>query len=462
MEHIFPPLTILAGNLVAALVLAIVKDVVNNLVWGETQVVLQKLTVFHHPTRPETPHLEITGRRAGFAGYLLTLLDLSPRVTLTANGKEIRKSTSSLHGHTLDVVPLSESISVQAESERSMFWLLAAMVSLTGGVASGLLMGVGYTEKVLNGVAWVVSSAIFLFAFYQSHRFQLIVHGTLRAGVSFKPSILEGRAIQFKEVLEATEVLVERIHESRMLQGSPAMAMGPAPTMYVPTPVPQVAGGGPQSTKIVPPNMVPPAIVTPTILPSGNVPKSPPMTPYVPAAGHAFDDSDETLNEIPFPPIAPANAPAANQPQAPVRANTGTVEYGEDQPAFEAEPAAWNGPEPGTSDSIQLRQAITRSATGMFLGVTGKIQGMEDDEDELDSVDSDSAVPPHRGTVSWEEHADKTQDEMRAEAELADLKRSRPKRGEAKFRLRDLMRRFPQTEAANKARRMLERLESGQ
>ena len=68
----------------------------------------------------------------------------------------------------------------------------------------------------------------------------------------------------------------------------------------------------------------------------------------------------------------------------------------------------------------------------------------------------------HRGTVSWEEHADRTQDEIRAEAELAELKRSRPRRGEAKLRLRELMRRFPQTEAAIKARRMLERLESGQ
>jgi hypothetical protein len=100
----------------------------------------------------------------------------------------------------------------------------------------------------------------------------------------------------------------------------------------------------------------------------------------------------------------------------------------------------------------------------MFLGVTGKINDMDDEDEEMvsDESDSDPAVPTHRGTVSWEEHADKTQDEMRAEAELADLKRSRPKRGEAKFRLRDLMRRFPQTEAANKARRMLERLESGQ
>ena len=138
------------------------------------------------------------------------------------------------------------------------------------------------------------------------------------------------------------------------------------------------------------------------------------------------------------------------------------LEYGDDPQGYEDEPAAWSGPEPGTSDSIQLRQSITRSATGMFLGVAGKLDDMDDEELDASDSDSNPSVPTHRGTVSWEEHADKTQDEMAAEAELADLKRSRPKRGEAKFRLRDLMRRFPQTEAANKARRMLERLESGQ
>lgn len=457
MEHVFPALSILAGNIVAALVLAIVKDVVNNLAWGETQLVLQKLTVFHQPARVETPHLEISGRRAGFIGYLLTLFDLSPRVTLTANAKEIRKTTSSLHGHSVDVVPLSESVSIQAESQRSLFWLLAAMVSLTGGVASGLLMRVSDSAKLLNGVAWIAASAVYLFAFYQSHRFQMVVHGSLRAGVSFKPSIVEGRAIQFKEVLEAVEVVVERIHESRIVSGSPAIAVGPAPTTYVPTPVLPLAGGNiAPSTKVVPPTLV-----TPTILPSGHAPKSPPVSPFAPAAQAAIPDSDETLNEVPFP-KGPQSPPAAKKSDAPNRANTGTVEYGEDEPGFEAEPAIWNGPEPGTSDQIQMRQSITRSATGMFLGVTGKIHDMDDDDEELVSDDSDPAIPTHRGTVSWEEHADKTQDEMRAEAELADLKRSRPKRGEAKFRLRDLMRRFPQTEAANKARRMLERLESGQ
>jgi hypothetical protein len=462
VEHIFPALTILAGNIVAVLALAIVKDVVNNLAWGETQLVLQKLTVFHHPARAETPHVEISGRRAGFIGYLLTLFDLSPKVTLTANSKEIRKSTSSLHGHSLDVVPLSESVSVQAESERSVFWLLAAIASLTGGVASGLLMGTGYAEKVLNGVAWIAASGIFLFAFYQSHRFQLVVHGTLRAGVSFKPSILEGRAIQFNEVLEAMEVVAERIQETRLMHAqqpmqamppSPYVPMGPAPTTYIPAPVPQGSESVPLSTKIIPPT-----VATPQIAPAAGPPKAAPISAFAPVPP-AFDDVDETLNEMPFnkPPV---NAPAAKAPEAPSRGNTGTVEYGDDPSTYDAEPAIWQGPEPGTSDSIQLRQSITRSATGMFLGVTGKISDMDDEE--MDSSDSDHAVPTHRGTVSWEEHADKTQDEMRAEAELADLKRSRPKRGEAKFRLRDLMRRFPQTEAANKARRMLERLESGQ
>jgi hypothetical protein len=440
-------LTIVGTNAIAALVLAIVKDVINNVIWGETQLVLQRLSINHRPARTETPHLEISGRRAGLIGYLLTLFELSPKVALSANTKEIRKTSSSLHGHALAVVPLSESVSVDAESQRSLFWLLAALACLMGGLPISLVQAETTGQGVLSALAWVASAGIFGFAFIQSHRFQLVVHGTLRAGVSFKPGILDGRPIQFQDVLEAAEMLMERIHESRFLHGGPVTIQGPA----MQTPL-----GVSLSTKIAPPELV-----TPTILPSNTGPKSPPASPYAPAAQKAFPDAEETLNEMPvFPVKTSPNAAQGKTPQPPERSNTGTVEYGEDQPGYEAEEAAWSGPEPGTSDSIQLRQSITRSATGMFLGVTGKLNDLND-EAELDDHDSDAEVPIHRGTVSWEDVADKSQDEMRAEAVLAELKRSRPKRGEAKFQLRDLMRRFPQTEAANKARRMLERLESG-
>jgi hypothetical protein len=425
-----------------ALVLAIVKDVVNNMFWGETQLVLRKLAINRNPARAETPHLEISGRRAGLIGYLLTLFDLSPTVSLTANSREIRKSTTSLHGHSLELIPLSSNVSIQADSQRSLFWLAAAILSLIVGVPSGLLLGDGFAEKLLNGMAWVAGSGIFLFAYYQSHRFQIMVTGTLRAGVSFKPSVIEGRGIRFQEVIEAAEVLMDRIQKTRLQIGAaPPAAYAPVPAAYVPEPaVPAVAAYTP--------------------------PAGPPVSP---AVVEDFENFDETLSEIPFPAkalAAGANAktPAAaapNKPATPDRSNTGTVEYGEDQPAFEAAPGKWNGgPEPGTSDSIQIRQAISRSETGMFLGVPPNLN--EYDDEELDESDTDPNAGTHRGTVAWEDQADKTQDEMRAEAELADLKRSRPKRGEAKLRLRELMRRFPQTEAALKARRMLERLESGE
>ena len=102
--------------------------------------------------------------------------------------------------------------------------------------------------------------------------------------------------------------------------------------------------------------------------------------------------------------------------------------------------------------------------------VNSENEPYEADSDDLEDDDyhglRESDPPANRGgclgAVSWEEHPDKTEDEMRAEAELAELKCSRPKRGEAKLRLRELIRRFPQTKTALKARKMLERLESGQ
>lgn len=423
MDLIFQPLTFLVGNLLAAFVFALARDFLKTGILGETELVLQKMIVNRKPVHPDQSRVEISGRRAGLVGYLLTLFDLSPKVTLTANPKEVRKTSISLQGQATELIPLSEEVSLRAESQRSLIWLVAAIFSLTFGVASGLLMAnqPGFLQPLLNGLAWLVAAVFYLFCFYRSHTFQISVHGALRAGVSFKPSLIEGRMIQFPEVTEATEALLECIQDSRSLSGgvaSPQEFAAPA----VPSPAAYVA--------------------------PANVPPS----PFAPPAQEPVVEEQETINQP-----APLSAPP------PPRTNTGTVEYGEEQPAFESSPPAWNtGPEPGTSDSIQLRQSISRSATGMFLGSPSNF---DDDEADYDPGPQEPSPPSgntHRGTVSWEEHADKTQDEMRAEAELNELKQSRPKRGEAKLRLRELMRRFPQTEAAGKARRMLERLEAGQ
>ncbi|MCA9072814.1 MAG: hypothetical protein KDA84_28015, partial [Planctomycetaceae bacterium] len=339
------------------------------------------------------------------------------KVTLTANPKEVRKTTLSMHGQSTELIPLYQGVSLRTESQRTLFWLVATIFSVTIGVAIGLLTASepGFVQPLLNGLAWLAAGVFYLYCFYRSHTFQISVHGALRTGVSFRPSIIEGRMIQFPEVAEATEALLECIQESRRLSQGPAFPGGTGP---------------------VPPANVPPSH-------------------YPPSPQYDLDEQ-ETINEPPH----------HSKPPAP-RTNTGTVEYGDDQPAFETSPPGWDGGvEPGTSDSIQFRQSITRSSTGMCLNVPSNYDG---DEADYDPGPADSGPQPpssgnntHRGTVSWEEHADKTQDEMQAEAELNELKRSRPKRGEAKQRLRELMRRFPQTEAAIKARRMLERLESGQ
>ncbi len=428
MDFILIPLMILVTNVAIGLAFAILKDVARNMLWGDTELVLQKLAIHHKPAQTETPHIEISGRRAGLIGYLLTMLNLSPTVSLTANAKEVRKTTSSLHGHSVEIIPLTQSVSIQADSQRSFFWLAAAFFCLTVGAAGGFWMGHGFLQKLMNATTWLAVAGIYLFAYYQSHRFQIIVNGTLRTGVSFKPSVIEGRAIRFPEVIEVVETLMERIQESRML-GVTASAAQPATPAEVP--------------------LLPMPAAT-------HVPPAAPPSPFAPVEEPYIEDEDETL-------IQPAvSANAAKTAEVPRHPNTGTVEYGEDQPAFETAASHWNGsPEPGTSDSIQMRQSITRSETGMFLGVSGNLNDMDYDDEDMDSDDVHPNVGTHRGTVSWEDHADKTQDEIQAEAILSDLKRSRPKRGEAKLRLRELMRSFPQTDAALKARRMLERLESG-
>ena len=406
------PFNIFGGNLLFAVLVLILKDLANHVMRGETQLVLRKLAVDPNPVRTETPVVEIAGRRAGLIGYFLTLLDLSPTVRLTANAGEVRKSIIGLQRHSLEVVPLSEQVSVRAEASRSLIWLAAALLSLIAGVPSGLLGGDGFLGKVMNALAWLAASGVYLFAYYQSHVFQITVHGSIPVGVSFKPSFIEGQLVQFQEVVAAAEVLMERIGQSRSF-GRPAAS-------------PALGSVG------VPAASFPPAYVP----------------PFASDDASEFLDEDETMHE-------PAGAP-------PEPHSTGTVEYGEESHSFDEPREGWeSGPEPGTADSIYLRQSITRSESGMFLGMAHVLSNAEPKSPPPGNGDTNHDAT-YRGTVAWEEHADTTQDEIRAEAELAELKRSRPRRGEAKLRLKELMRRFPQTQAAKKAHRMLDRLESSQ
>lgn len=402
------PFIIFGANFLAAIAILILKDLAGHAMRGETRLVLQKLASDANPLGDETPHVEISGRRGGLIGYLLTLLDLSPKVRLTANALEVRKTIGGLEGHLVEAVPLSDHVSVRAEARRSLVWLALALLSLFAGVPWGLLDGNAVADKFLNATAWLAASVVYLFAYYHSHVFQLTVQGSMAIGVSFKPGVIEGHRVRFPELVACADVLLKRIQQSRSL-------------------------GGPAALSNSTPAETPAVSQIPTTAP-------PPPSEWE-------DDKDETLHE---PAPIPAEASKGN--------GTGTIEYGEESQSFDDSPSDWDGgPEPGTSDSIHLRRSITRSESGMFPGVG---QVLKQAGAEPGTGDTDHTGATHRGTVSWEEHADKTQDEIRAEAELAELKRSKPRRGEAKLRLKELVRRFPQTEAAKKAHRMLDRLES--
>ena len=408
-------LLILAANAAAAFLVAVVKDVVNSLFRGRTRMVLQNLSTHRTPVRKDVPFVEISGRRAGLMGYLLTNLDLSPQVKLTVNATEVCKTTRSWHGRSVERIPLFEGIAVRAQSRGNLFWLLAAVLSVA---LAGGLMETDSEKWWMSAVACLLAAGGYVAAYYFSQTFEFAVQGASQTGVSFKPSVLEGRRVSFDQILEATEILMERVQAASALGPS---AAGMPHMIRQPT----YAGG---------PSQVP----------------LPPFAPQPVPAENALS------------PKAYAGAGGAGQSPPERTKGTGTVEYGDDSTGLDSVDDWEGGPEPGTSDSLLVRQTLSRPETGL-LRPPADLEDLDEYEDE-EVEDSAPAANggAHRGTVSWEEHADKTQDEMRAGEELAELKRSRPKRGEAKLRLRELMRRFPQTKTALKARKMLERLESGQ
>lgn len=410
MEFLLSPLAIVGANLLAAMSYTTGKTLLR-LARRECPLILQTWRVQPVSTRSHSPCIELRGRPAGLIGVLQSLLELRFDSSFSLHPHAICQSTRGLLRQSEQRILLSQALSVVAKNRRDFLWLLASGLSATFGVASGLSTSQEPTVLVLNTVAWLFVAGFYSFVFSRSRVFQILVFGPFRVGVSFRPRIAQGRKISFQEVLEVLDILANQISQNR----SPATATSQRGT----------------TSFVSPPGV--------------------PLSPYAPPPHQPHVGKQE----------AP-NAPAPMTPPPSPLTHTGTVEYGDDQPLSESSPPGWSGaPEPGTSDSIQFRQSITRSATGMFLGVPSNY-----DDDEAD-YDPGSHAPPsggntHGGTVSWEEHGDKTQDEMRAEAELTELKQSRPTRGEAKLRLRELMRCFPQTEASAKARRMLERLEAGQ
>ncbi len=340
-------------------------------------------------------------------------LDPGPQVQLTVHGTEILKTTRGLTGQLQERIPLSEGMAVQSRRGRNGLWLAGAVFSITLGMTCALVlvMPENPNKGLLSAAAWLLAAGAFLAAYKLSDTFEFTVLGANQTGVRFKPGLLEGGRVSFDRLVEASEIVMERIRDAHW-QAQPAAT------------VPHVA---PQSDVSIGTAEVPPAPVS-----------REPVRAESPARQMAY-------------------AGAGGGGHAPPRTKgTGTVEYGSDPGLDSADD--WEGrPEPGTANSVFLQQALARP-----LRPPADMDDLDDDDyDGLDDpAPRANGGAQHLGTVSWEDHADKAQDEIKAQALLTELKESHPKRGEAKLRLRELIRRFPQTEAAGKARHLLERLES--
>lgn len=420
------PVQLLLTNLGAAFAGLLGQNFLNVFWQGETQLVIRQLSVDRQPERAETPYVQISGRRGGLFGYLITLLNPNANVSLSAYSTEIRKTTVHLTGRTTEVLPLHQDLSVIADAHRSMFALWIGIANIVFGAGMGLLGGDGVMGKMTNMLAAMVFAVVWFAVFYVSYKLQIGVQGTVGCRVSFRPNLIEGRKVDFDSVMNATELILDLIHqvreESRQVQiempisGAPA---APQPTIAQPPPI------APQQ---------PP--------PSAPVQPPPPLDPY------AGQTPLTPSSEVSFGPNAPV---AGEQEESPPPSPSETAPFGTGTMQWEG------GMEPGTSESLVFQKNVSRpQKTKSYAAMPETADYVESDDEE---ADLEEARPS--STVSWEEQEESSSDEMRAQAELKELRESRPKRGEAKLRLRELIRRYPATQASTTARRMLEKLESG-
>lgn len=393
---------------------------------------LQQFSVTSQPPNEDTPHVHISGHRGGIIGWLLAILRFERTVELKVNARDVELKAASLTGRYRTTLRILPGMVVHAESRRPLLLLLLAVFNMTVVAGVGWQRSSTLTEGLINVVGCLGLSAALIACFFLSTKCVLLISSEERIAIAFKPSLLGQTRIRLDEVLVAADVLLQLRDESVMPVRDQFAVGGGASTQF--------AGNAPSlSTTPVPPP-------SPPQLPSAPVaPPVPPPQPQFPVAGSS---------PTPPPPAVSAQGGAPSQ---------SFQSFGD-----------WDGsPEPGTSDSILRSQthsrpgsaSSARPSTGTVSDFTpGHFSPAEmDDMAEAATSRNDSAefeTQNQKRTLSWEEQEEHANDEELAEAELGELRKSHPTMTEARHRLKEVMRRFPTTDAAKKAAKMLDRLES--
>jgi hypothetical protein len=177
--------------------------------------------------------ITIRGRSAGLLAYLLTFCHLDDTTSFVVTEREIRVETSSLHGVSLEYVPMMAVSSSECTYFRSFFVLIAAFGLFT--LASLAFLYTFFTSSDsdygrqvaldhLRGFLWAgLSIGVVLYVVYALSKRILIsveTSGGRSLGVAFKRSVIENISIELHQARAAVALLnrtLLAVHEGQRL-----------------------------------------------------------------------------------------------------------------------------------------------------------------------------------------------------------------------------------------------------
>lgn len=166
----------------------------------------------------------ITGRRAGFVGWLFALLGIDPVTTLKVSATRIEFHASSLTGTAHRIAPLGSVSSSYFGFHKPLFSALfiglffgLLAVGLCNGIFS-MVLGFGFAAAALAFLIGCVVGLLLAFLYFKFNKTQTM--GFLEVSgagceIRFKPSVIEGINVDESQAKYAAE-LMQHLIQTRL------------------------------------------------------------------------------------------------------------------------------------------------------------------------------------------------------------------------------------------------------
>lgn len=175
---------------------------------GRQTLILRQFDVRRQPAQRGTPLVEITGRTAGIVSFVLQMMRMEDRTTLSVNTLEVEYRSVGLFGQKMRFVPLSKVASLTTGVGKPIGYLIVA-VFLT---LTSIYLSVGIRDVIPLTIALIVSAVLVVLYFInKTVLLEISSDAGLEVSVQFKPGVFEGVAVDVNQSLAAIRVIEDLI-----------------------------------------------------------------------------------------------------------------------------------------------------------------------------------------------------------------------------------------------------------